>query len=95
MVVAVGAYNVGRISAAFDPAWHAGEGESGWVTNRRGGEASSHDYSPPIEVRTGEELMAFHLGSTVVLLLEPGRGELAPSLAPEMSVRLGEALGRI
>src|SRR5690606_22162738 len=32
-VVAVGAYNVGRISAAFDPDWRAGEGETRWVTN--------------------------------------------------------------
>ena len=94
LVVAVGAYNVGRISAAFDPEWHADAGERQWVTNRPDGEASRHDYVPPISVRQGEELMAFHLGSTVVLLLEPGACELDPGLAPERTVRLGMALGR-
>jgi phosphatidylserine decarboxylase len=94
MVVAVGAYNVGRISAAFDPEWRAGEGERQWVTNRRGGEPARHDYSPAVPIRQGEELMAFHLGSTVVVLLEPGRCELDPSLAPERPVRLGMVLGR-
>lgn len=92
-VVAVGAYNVGRISAAFDREWHASEGETRWVTNRRGGEAARHDYSPPIPIRQGDELMAFHLGSTVVLLLEPGRCELDPALAPGMAVRLGTEIG--
>src|SRR5690606_18330407 len=33
-VVAVGAYNVGRISAAFDSDWNGG-GPAGYVTNRR------------------------------------------------------------
>ena len=32
-VVAVGAYNVGRISAAFDPVW-SGNSKQPWVTNR-------------------------------------------------------------
>lgn len=93
-VVAVGAYNVGRISAAFDREWHAGEGETRWVTNRRGGEPARHDYSPPIPIERGQELMAFHLGSTVVLLLEPGRCELDPDLAAGRPVRLGMTLGR-
>lgn len=92
-VVAVGAYNVGRISAAFDRSWAAGEGETAWVTNRRGGQPARHDYQPPVPVQRGEELMAFHLGSTVVLLLEPGRVELEPSLAPDAAVRLGTRLG--
>ena len=94
-VVAVGAYNVGRISAAFDPVWRAEEGELGWATNRKGGEDAKHAYSPPIVVRQGDELMAFHLGSTVVLLLEPGRCELSPDLAPERPVRLGTVLGQV
>jgi hypothetical protein len=38
--------------------------------------------------------MAFHLGSTVVLLLEPGRCELDPGVGPERAVRLGMPLGR-
>jgi phosphatidylserine decarboxylase len=94
-VVAVGAYNVGRISAAFDPAWNAPPGKSAWVTNRRGVEqGETRRYDPPVRVRQGDEIMTFHLGSTVVLLFEPGRVALEPGLRAEMSVRLGEVLGR-
>ena len=89
VVVAVGAYNVGRISAAFDPAW---SGESGWVTNRRDAPPGARRYDPPVEVAMGEEIMAFHLGSTVVLLVEPGRAELADAATPGREVRLGEPL---
>ena len=95
MVVAVGAYNVGRISAAFDREWRAGAGESSWVTNRRGAVDERHDYAPPLSISQGEDLMAFHLGSTVVLVLEPGRCELDPALVPGAKVRLGQVLGRL
>ena len=42
-------------------------------------------------VAKGEELMAFHLGSTVVLLFEPGV-RLRPDLAAGDEVRLGTEL---
>ena len=93
-VVAVGAYNVGRISAAFDPGWNAPAGKSAWVTNRRGTQDATREYDPPVPVRRGEEIMTFHLGSTVVLLFEPGRLTLAEGLEPGVPVRLGMALGR-
>ena len=93
-VVAVGAYNVGRISAAFDAAWNAPAGESAWVTNRRGMQSAGTRYDPPVSVRQGDEIMTFHLGSTVVLVFEPGRVELAPGLEPGDAVRLGMAIGR-
>jgi len=86
-VVAVGAYNVGRISAGFDPDWRA----PGWASNRRGGGGEDRSYEPPVYVCKGEELMAFHLGSTIVLLLEPGV-RLRADLAPGDEVRLGSAL---
>jgi phosphatidylserine decarboxylase len=70
-VVAVGAYNVGRISAAFDAAWNAPAGASAWVTNRRGLQIERRTYDPPVPVDRGDELMTFHLGSTVVLVFEP------------------------
>lgn len=92
-VVAVGAYNVGRISAAFDAEWNAPDGRGGWVTNRRGIAPSTHRYDPPVELALGDELMAFHLGSTVVLLLEEGAPPLRPGLGPGQDVRLGEVLG--
>jgi phosphatidylserine decarboxylase len=93
-VVAVGAYNVGRISAAFDPAWNAPPGRSEWVTNRRGLQSAARAYDPPIPVRQGDEIMTFHLGSTVVLVFEPGRVDLLPSVRPGDPVRLGMPIGR-
>src|SRR5690606_29557842 len=87
-VVAVGAYNVGRISAAFDVAWNGGE--HGWVTNRGTHAIEERRYDPPVRVERGEELMAFHLGSTVVLLFEPGV-RLIP-LAVGDPVRLGSPI---
>ena len=95
MVVAVGAYNVGRISAAFDREWRVDPGSSTWVTNRRDAVDERHDYAPPLPVAQGEDLMAFHLGSTVVLVLEPGRCELEPGLVPGARVRLGQVLGSV
>lgn len=88
-VVAVGAFNVGRISAAFDLGWNR---PTGGVTNRRGAVAETRSYEPPVPVRKGGEIMAFHLGSTVVVVLEPGRGELIAGLATGDEIRLGQAV---
>jgi phosphatidylserine decarboxylase len=93
-VVAVGAYNVGRISAAFDPRWNAPPGRSAWVTNRGGSRPERRSYSPAVRVAAGDHIMTFHLGSTVVLLFEPGRVVLEPDLAPGTAVRLGRPIGR-
>ncbi|HET9982553.1 MAG TPA: archaetidylserine decarboxylase [Longimicrobiales bacterium] len=93
-VVAVGAYNVGRISTAFDEAWNAPPGEGGWVTNRLGARPHTRHYDPPVPLDTGKEIMAFHLGSTVVLLFEPGAGALVEGIQPGREVRLGEPLVR-
>ena len=78
-VVLVGAANVGRISLAF----------SELVTNRgaRGGRFTP---GAPIVVRRGDELGAFNLGSTVVLLVaDPA---LAPLAAAGKLVRMGQPL---
>lgn len=94
-LVAVGATNVGRIESIFDPGWN---GPSGGVTNRRGMKHSrgraidSRRYDPPIGVDAGDELMAFHLGSSVVVLLEAGRFELDPRVVPGREVRVGDPL---
>lgn len=90
-VVAIGAYNVGRISTAFDADW-GGRSGSGWVTNRSRAQGETRDYEPPRQVTRGAELMAFHLGSTVVLLLEGGAARLVDGLEPGREVRLGEVL---
>jgi phosphatidylserine decarboxylase len=71
-VVLVGATNVGRISLAF----------TGFVTNA-GSPPVSMRLDPPRPVRRGDELGAFNLGSTVVLLAA------LPSLEPA-GVREGE-----
>jgi phosphatidylserine decarboxylase len=98
-VVAVGAYNVGRISAAFDPEWTGGEAttgaataRAGSVTNRRGAAGMAHLYDPPVPVEMGDEIMAFHLGSTVVLVLEPDAPPLRADLRPGAPILLGEPL---
>jgi phosphatidylserine decarboxylase len=84
-VVAVGAYNVGRITTAFDPAW---------TTNRPDlREPAARGYDPPVTLGREDELMTFHLGSTVVLLWEPGRVELKTRLGPGDTVRVGERVG--
>ncbi|MGQ0815034.1 MAG: archaetidylserine decarboxylase [Gemmatimonadota bacterium] len=87
-IVAIGAYNVGRISTAFDPEWSA----RGWVTNRRPARPESKTYTVAPHVKTGDEIMAFHLGSTVVVLFERNRAQLLPGIEPGMEMRLGQPI---
>ncbi len=73
-VVMVGAVIVGRITVSpiADPAVPAGD----------------HAIEPPLRVERGDEIGIFHLGSTAVLLVEPGV-QLARAVGP---VRYGESL---
>ena len=41
-----------------------------------------------------DELGRFNMGSTVIVLLPPGTGELDPSLVPEAPVKVGQKIGR-
>ena len=41
----------------------------------------------------GAELGAFEMGSTVILVFEPGRVKLSERLAPGASVQVGEPIG--
>jgi phosphatidylserine decarboxylase len=50
-------------------------------------------FSQPPPIRRGDELGTFHLGSTVVLLFEPGRVKLEPMTAGQR-IRLGEPIAR-
>jgi phosphatidylserine decarboxylase len=84
-VVAVGATVVGRVRAFYDPTVPH--------TNRRGAAPSRRDYETPIPVEKGQELGAFEMGSTVILLFEPGRVRLEARLAPGARVRVGEPIG--
>jgi phosphatidylserine decarboxylase len=82
-VVLVGAANVGRISLAF----------TDLVTNLPGGGSPGRVVpAEPVELRRGDELGAFNLGSTVVLLVaDPG---LAPAASAGGLVHVGQALWR-
>ena len=61
-VVMIGATNVGKISVTYDS----------FISNRAGtSERVQRDYTPAIAVRPGDRLGTFHMGSSVVLLLEP------------------------
>jgi phosphatidylserine decarboxylase len=82
-VVLVGAANVGRISLAF----------STLMTNT-GGAAVHEVPETPIPIARGDELGAFNLGSTVVLLIADPRLEPASGLEPGELVRMGQPLFR-
>jgi len=85
-IVAVGATVVGRVRAHYDPAVPA--------TDQPGAEGVQRgDYATPIPVKKGAELGAFEMGSTVILVFEPGRVRLGPALATGARVRVGQPIG--
>jgi phosphatidylserine decarboxylase len=47
----------------------------------------------PVVLKKGDEMGRFLLGSTVIMLFEPGTIEFSPQWAPERKVRLGEMMG--
>jgi phosphatidylserine decarboxylase len=81
-VVMVAAIGVGHITVAYDT-----------IQTHRGRRARMHRYTDPRPLPKGGELGRFHLGSTVILLFQPGRVTLA-GLERGRTVRVGEALGR-
>jgi phosphatidylserine decarboxylase len=83
-VVSVGATCVGRVRASYDDL----------ATRRRGGPRKVH-YEQPIPIEKGAELGVFEMGSTVILVFEPGRVGLAETLAEGATVHMGEAIARI
>ncbi|MFO0724567.1 MAG: archaetidylserine decarboxylase [Myxococcota bacterium] len=80
--VMVGATCVGHIKVAYDRAV---------ATNVGGKELERRTYQPPIPLDRGGELGVFELGSTVVLLTQPG---LTPLLSPGTPVQVGMALAK-
>jgi len=83
-LVFVGATNVGQMRMTFD---------SEIVTNVCGPQGLSKTYSPPIAIQKGQDLGAFHMGSTVVMVypktirLQRGDWEVFENKA----VKMGEA----
>jgi phosphatidylserine decarboxylase len=84
-VVMVAATGVGHITVRYDKiqTHRPARAELGYVQR----------YATPRPLGKGAELGTFHLGSTVVLLFQPGRVTLA-GLERGRLVRVGEALGR-
>ena len=80
--VMVGAFGVGRIGNVFDDT----------VTNVGGGSAVRH-LEPNPHVDRGAELGRFELGSTVILLCEPGQVEW--EMEPGQVLRLGRRIARL
>jgi phosphatidylserine decarboxylase len=87
-LVLVGALFVGSMSTV----WH------GEVTPRRprAGTALPLQARPTsLTLARGAEVGRFNMGSTVILLLPPGRSEWRGTLAPGSALRVGEMLGRV
>ena len=83
-VVMVGATNVGKISVAYDS----------FISNVTGTKAAvARDYAPPLPTHPGDRLGTFHMGSSVVVLVEPARID-PPTvrLPPQSKVRYGQKL---
>ena len=66
-VVMIGATNVGKISVVYDS----------FISNAGNIDRPvSRTYDPPLDLTVGARLGTFHMGSSVVVLLEPGRVDL-------------------
>ncbi len=86
-VVMVAAIGVGHVTVSYDPevATHRPQFLRAAVRHR--------SYDQPKPIRRGEELGIFHLGSTTIVVFEPGRVDLE-SLAAGDSVKMGIGIGR-
>jgi len=82
--VMIGATNVGKISVAYDS----------FISNTAGSPTTAvRNYAPPIPIRAGDRLGTFHMGSSVVVLFEPGRVALdGVRLEPGKKVHYGAAM---
>jgi phosphatidylserine decarboxylase len=85
-VVKVAATGVGHITLSYDRG----------VETHRSGSAGRHGwvqrYAAPRPMARGGELGRFHLGSTVILLFEPGRVKL--ELERGQPIKMGQRIGR-
>jgi phosphatidylserine decarboxylase len=66
-VVMIGATNVGKISVVYDS----------FISNVARSTSATRSYDPPVPIRAGDRLGTFHMGSSVVVLLEPNRVDLS------------------
>ena len=85
VVVLVGA----MIVAAIETVW------AGRICPNRIRTVKVTDYRthlPPVQLAAGAELGRFSLGSTVIVLFEPGSVSLAPGLTVDSTVKMGQLL---
>lgn len=86
VLIFVGALNVGSISTPW----------SGEVRPRKHGVVESIDLSAaPCEIRKGDLLGWFNMGSTVIMLCPPGVCGWLETIEPGATVRMGEAIGTL
>jgi phosphatidylserine decarboxylase len=83
-LVLVGALNVGSMATVW----------AGDITPRRPRELTRLPHAP-VALRKGAELGRFNMGSTVILLFEPGRARWDDFLRRGTTLRYGERLGQI
>ena len=83
-VVMIGATNVGKISVVYDT----------FISNAAGtNKTEARNYDPPIDIAAGARLGTFHMGSSVVMLFEPGRVDVEEvRLDPGKKVQYGAAV---
>lgn len=86
-VVMVGATGVGNMEVSYGP------GEPVHSRHYRG-EGAVQVRHDPIEVERGDELGAFHLGSTVIVVFSRGSAQLEEDLVAGASVRFGQIVAR-
>ncbi len=82
VVMMIGALGVGRITLAF----------SDLVTNAGNGVIRDRVLDPPAELLRGDEVGTFHMGSTAVVLVPPGRSS-PDGVGAGDQVRVGERIG--
>jgi phosphatidylserine decarboxylase len=87
-MVLVGALFVGSMSTV----WH---GDVTPARQRVPRELQPLPGAAPLAAGRGAELGRFNMGSTVILLLPPGRGAWHTGLMPGRIVRVGEPIGRL
>ncbi|HEY0707688.1 MAG TPA: archaetidylserine decarboxylase [Polyangia bacterium] len=87
-VVMVAAVGVGHMTASYDPevATHDDRFSDGIVRSRH--------FHEPITLNRGDEIGIFNLGSTTIVVFEPGRVQL-DVMAPGTAVKMGAPIGRI
>jgi phosphatidylserine decarboxylase len=86
-VVMIAAVGVGHVTAAYDDeiATHRSRFLRAGLSQRR--------YDQPRPIGRGDELGTFHLGSTTIVVFEPGRVTL-DALTPGSAIKMGVGIGR-